>query len=253
MELIKMRPEQVREAVKSQLPLFLPIGSYEYHGEHLPLGADTLIAEGICRRIAEKTNAIVAPPLYFTPTMSWAAGVEDGEMDFSPDALYAYVKEYLAKLMQIGFRKIYAMIGHQGKAGLPAITVQRAFLDANRDRAHTFGSGWGGLRQEQASDMVDDNFFSIVSLCDYDEFVDYAAAGRDERMPVGHGGRGETQLIMALYSGEGLAKTENLETTGFHIPDWLRDVNQASEEDGEFWVELCAEAWAKKITGDNKI
>ena len=64
-------------------------------------------------------------------------------------------------------------------------------------------------------------------------------------MPVGHGGRGETQLIMALY--DELAKPENLDNTDKHIPDWLDDVNQASKEDGEFWVELCAETWAKHI------
>ena len=242
MELVKMRPEQVRSAVKSQLPLLFAIGSYEYHGEHLPLGTDTLISDGLCRRIAEKVDAVVAPPLYFTPTMSWAADIKDGEIDFSPDALYLYVKEYLARLTGIGFKNIYAMVGHQGKHGLPAITVERAFLDVLRERAHTFGSGWGGLRQEETADIVDNNFFSIVRLCDYDEYVDYSKISRTERIPVGHGGRGETQLIMALY--DGLVKMENLESANY-IPDWLHDAGQANKEDGEFWIELCAEAWAK--------
>ena len=102
--------------------------------------------------------------------------------------------------------------------------------------------------------MVDDNFFDIVTLCDYDEYIKYAKnAGNaendkiDEQMPVGHGGRGETQLIMALYESEGLVRMENLDSTDRHIPDWLGDVHKASKENGEFWVDLCAESWAKLI------
>jgi len=248
MELIKMRPDQLREAVKAQLPVFIPLGSFEYHGEHMPLGTDTLIAEGICQRIAQKTDAVTAPAIYFTSTMNWAAGIEDGDMDFSADALYPYVKEYISKVIEMGFKKIYVMIGHQGKRGLPAETVHRAFLDVNRDRAHKFGAGWGGLNQEATVGIVDKNFFDIVRMCDYDEFIDYSKAETNERMPVGHGGRGETQLIMALY--DGVVKMENLATTELHIPEWLDDVHQASEENGEFWIELCADSWVKFIEGN---
>ena len=251
MDFIKMRPEQVRNAVKSQIPLLFAIGSYEYHGEHMPLGTDTLIADGICQRIAQKIDAVVAPPLYYTSTMSWAADAEDGEIDFSPDALYLYVREFLSRIIGIGFKNIYAMIGHQGKAGLPAVTVQHAFLDILRDRAHTFGSGWGGLREKETANIVDDNFFNIVRVCAYDEYVDYSKLERAEYMPVGHGGRGETQLIMALH--DGLVKPENLESTERHIPEWLGDAAQASKEDGEFWIELCAETWARQIKSNKTI
>lgn len=38
MELVFMRPEELRDAVSRNLPLLWPVGAMEYHGEHMPLG-----------------------------------------------------------------------------------------------------------------------------------------------------------------------------------------------------------------------
>ena len=48
-----------------QAPLVLvPVGSIEQHGPHLPLDTDTVIAEAVCRRLAEELpDAWVAPAL----------------------------------------------------------------------------------------------------------------------------------------------------------------------------------------------
>ena len=97
-----MRPEQLRGAVSRSIPILLPCGAFEYHGENLPLGTDTLIAEGFCLRVAELAEACV---------------------------------------------------------------------------------------------------FDKVVLCGYDEYVDYSLLSSNlnisERMPIGHAGRGETQLIQS--------------------------------------------------------
>ena len=37
-----MRPHQIRDAVARNLPVILPLGVMEYHGEHLPVGMDSL-------------------------------------------------------------------------------------------------------------------------------------------------------------------------------------------------------------------
>ena len=245
MNLIEMRPDQLRGAVAAKLPLLLPSGSYEYHGEHMPLGTDTLISEGLCRLIAEKTDAVVAMPLYFMPTMNWAAGIEDGDVDFSSDALYPFVKEYLSKLIGMGFDRIYTIIGHQGKGGVSGAMLNYAFRDIIGNIGSAKPAGWGGLREGESN--PGGGFFNMVRVCDYDEFIDYSKLEIKERMPVGHGGRGETQLIMALC--EGLTRTENLRKTDRRLPSWLDDVWQADASNGEFWINLCAETWAAYLTG----
>lgn len=49
--LLKMCPQEFREAQSGGLPLLIATGSVELHGGQLPLGTDLLITEGISREI----------------------------------------------------------------------------------------------------------------------------------------------------------------------------------------------------------
>ncbi len=60
-----LRPAQVVARRKECPVLYIPIGTIEWHGEHNPLGADTLQAEGIAIRAARQGGGLVFPPLYF--------------------------------------------------------------------------------------------------------------------------------------------------------------------------------------------
>ncbi len=44
----------------------LPVGSLEQHGEHLPVGTDSLLVETVCLRAADlaRRDAIVAPTVW---------------------------------------------------------------------------------------------------------------------------------------------------------------------------------------------
>jgi hypothetical protein len=44
MILVKMRPEELKDAVKQNIPIIMAAGVVEYHGPHLPIGTDFLIA-----------------------------------------------------------------------------------------------------------------------------------------------------------------------------------------------------------------
>ncbi|MBC8542814.1 creatininase family protein [Bianquea renquensis] len=247
MELVFMRPEELRDAVSRNLPLLWPVGAMEYHGEHMPLGTDTLIAYGLCRRIAEKTEAVIGPPIPFTPTMNWASGIADGDVDFSADALYPYIRESMGHFLKMGFQRIYAIVGHQGSDGLPAVLLKHAFRDLLCEFTRPLGPGWSVLPEEK---MPVSDVFSAVKVCDYDQFCDYSSIDRDEKMPVGHGGRGETQLIMMLY--EGLVKMEALDRQPCPAPFWLDDVEQADKEDGGFWVDFCVNSWVAELERNRK-
>jgi creatinine amidohydrolase len=60
-----LRPAQV-VARRQACPLaYIPIGNLEWHGEHNALGADTLQAEGLAIRCAQRGGGVVFPPLYY--------------------------------------------------------------------------------------------------------------------------------------------------------------------------------------------
>ncbi len=63
-----LRPEQIVEQRKACPVVYIPIGTLEWHGLHNAVGADTLQAEGIAIRCAQKGGGLVFPPLYYGET-----------------------------------------------------------------------------------------------------------------------------------------------------------------------------------------
>jgi creatinine amidohydrolase len=60
-----LRPDQIVARRKAFAVAYIPIGTIEWHGVQNPVGADTLQAEGIAIRCAEKGGGLVFPPLYY--------------------------------------------------------------------------------------------------------------------------------------------------------------------------------------------
>lgn len=240
MDLMLMRPAMLKEALRAQWPVLIPFGALEYHGAHLPLGTDTLLAEGFCRRIAGKTNAVLAPAIPYAPTMHWAGGDADGDIDFPSEALLPYVQAVLDGLLRMGFRRLYVLVGHQGCEGIPATIARLATHRIQQRMAGQLVPGWG--RQD---DPAHSTFFDMIRICAYDQFVDYSAVQGEKPMPIGHAGRGETQLIDALYDGLVDWDAEQPQP----LPPWLADLSEADRANGEYWVNLCVDAWVRHLTG----
>ena len=53
-KLEEMRVEHVRKAIKESWPLFLPIGTIEYHCEHLPLGVDGFAVISVLKEVEKR-------------------------------------------------------------------------------------------------------------------------------------------------------------------------------------------------------
>ncbi len=60
-------PEEFRERLEECPIAYLPLGTLEWHGPHLPLGADGIQPLGLFVRVAEKIGGIVLPTLFLGP------------------------------------------------------------------------------------------------------------------------------------------------------------------------------------------
>ena len=60
-----LRPREIRAALSANSVIWLPLGAIEWHGEHLPVGSDALIAQGLCLAAAQIVGGLVLPPLHF--------------------------------------------------------------------------------------------------------------------------------------------------------------------------------------------
>jgi creatinine amidohydrolase len=65
MQVEYLLPWQLRKRVSQRPVAYIPLGTIEWHCEHLPVGLDALTAHGICTRAALRDGGIVFPPLYY--------------------------------------------------------------------------------------------------------------------------------------------------------------------------------------------
>jgi creatinine amidohydrolase len=54
------------EATLAEAPIaYVPLGTFEHHGWHLPIGFDGIKAHALCWRAAQETGGVVLPTLYY--------------------------------------------------------------------------------------------------------------------------------------------------------------------------------------------
>lgn len=85
----ELRPAEFRSRLSDVPIAYLPLGTLEWHGEHLPLGSDSLQADGFLSLLADRVGGIVLPNLFLGPDRRQ---VVDGE-EFVGVDLYEHEDE----------------------------------------------------------------------------------------------------------------------------------------------------------------
>lgn len=123
----ELRPEEFRTRLNKMPLAYLPLGTLEWHGEHLPLGADSIQSEALMIACAQQLGGIVLPALFLGPDRRM--DMEDGSyligMDYakstSPnkqltgscywvnnDFFKSLLENILEQLRRTGFKAVYA-------------------------------------------------------------------------------------------------------------------------------------------------
>lgn len=66
-EYAKLTPSDFRQKIAKAPIAYLPLGTIEWHGEHLPLGSDGLQSLEFMKLLAENVGGIVMPILFLGP------------------------------------------------------------------------------------------------------------------------------------------------------------------------------------------
>lgn len=119
-------PSEIEAALAARSVVYVPLGTYEWHGQHLPIGLDALTAHGICCAVARRDGGLVCPPLYYGTGgghghYPWTIMVE-------PDVLMSLLRATLARLNAFGVEKVVLMSGHF--AGEQIETIQSLAAEA---------------------------------------------------------------------------------------------------------------------------
>jgi creatinine amidohydrolase len=63
----ELTPMEFRKRIAEAPVAYLPLGTLEWHGEHLPLGSDGMQSRGFFIQLAEEVGGIVLPMLFLGP------------------------------------------------------------------------------------------------------------------------------------------------------------------------------------------
>jgi creatinine amidohydrolase len=92
--------------------VYIPFGSVEEHGSHLPLSTDTIEAYEVGKRAAERIPLFVAPPVHYGSCRSTAR--HPGTISISTGTLKAILKDIVRSLHGHGLKNFIALTGHAG-------------------------------------------------------------------------------------------------------------------------------------------
>lgn len=118
--------------------VYLPLGLCEPHGQVSAFGLDTLKAEWLCLRAAEKVGGVVAPSMgyhihetgYHARWLEDEVGDENPLMTGIPPAIFIHLFLYqLRTFVNAGFRKIIVLSGHSGGNQLDLRQVADIFMN----------------------------------------------------------------------------------------------------------------------------
>jgi len=124
----EMLPHEMAAAVAAFPVAYVPFGSLEWHGKHLPLGNDTLKAHLLLCRVAEKYGGVVVPPTYWGFLGAWHPWTNSGLGAELTEALYQRIFECL---VEIGFKVVIGVTGHDVSEQREAIAKAVAAIQAS--------------------------------------------------------------------------------------------------------------------------
>ena len=190
----ELTPKEFRVRIAEAPIAYLPLGTIEWHGEHLPLGSDGLQSKKFLEILANEVGGVVLPMYFLGPDMSKVVdgkelyGMDihrakehgrpeqqlDGSAYWISDSLFSdMVEATLVQLKRAGF-KIVVYHGHGPSTGF----VSKRSEDWQKKYGIKMFNCWGGESPKGYGIMTD------------------------------HAAMNETSLVMAMYPE--LVQMENL-------------------------------------------
>jgi len=100
----ELTPEKLHKRITEQPIAYIPLGSLEYHGEHLPYGTDIMQSEWFLCECAKKFGGVVLPPFFVGP------GLDDECSCYriDPDLFDSLLTTIVRRLVDLGFKAVFA-------------------------------------------------------------------------------------------------------------------------------------------------
>ncbi|GAB3939515.1 creatininase [Corynebacterium tapiri] len=184
--------------------VILPVGSFEQHGPHLPLGTDSVIATKLAERVGKELDALVLPTLaygYRSAPYSGGGSTFPGTLDLRLNTLTVLIQDILTELVADGCTKVLILNAHYENT---AAIMEAMYLVGERFPSQVSlvtTAWWDCVDAEVLSDVFDDGPFPGWEL--------------------EHAALTETSLMMHL-DPESVHEDALPGDEGFHAPNYIR-------------------------------
>ena len=104
----------IQEYLKSKDVILIPMASTEQHGPHLPLKTDTVTAEEVSRRVAQRIQVLYTPCIWtgYSPQHMHAPGSGRGTITIRAETLLNLLYDVARSLIHHGFNRLIFINGH---------------------------------------------------------------------------------------------------------------------------------------------
>lgn len=228
--------------------ILLPVGALEQHGHHMSMNVDVLLPVAVCRRVAERVGALVAPALqygYKSQQKSGGGNHYPGTTSLDGATVTGTVRDIIRELARHGVRNLAILNGHFENSMFLVEGIDLALRDLR-------GAG------------IDD--FRVMMLSYWDFVGDPAIIARlypegFDGWDIEHGGLFETSLMLALHPGlVDMNRVVDHPPATFPPydmfppdpartpePGTLSSAGNASAEKGELILDVCVEGISKAL------
>jgi creatinine amidohydrolase len=125
-QMAHMTWEEIKDAIAAERMVIVPCGATEAHGPHMPTDTDTHQAEYMAIRLAERVNAVVAPPVAYGVSKTFEHFA--GTISLSIVTYQQVVYEVGAALIKQGFKHVLLLNGNRPN-GTSNDAVARRLID----------------------------------------------------------------------------------------------------------------------------
>ncbi len=122
----------------------LPVGSFEQHGDYLPLITDTVVATVIARELAHAYPLLQLPPITISCSHEHSAWA--GTVSISASTLYSVISDIYSSVANSGLTSLVILNAHGGNYVLGNV-IQEGNAQGKRMALFPSGADWDVARQ----------------------------------------------------------------------------------------------------------
>lgn len=168
MQLKQLSWPQIQQLSKETVVL-ISTAATEQHGPHLPIGTDTMIAEGLVEAIDQACGGklLVLPVQHLGCSEHHMAF--SGSLTLDHETFCSSVLQTVHSMIRHGFHRILILNAHGGNQGIGEVIAEKASV--RWPEAEVLFTSWWRVAREQLKTLVEGEFPSVGHACEFETSV----------------------------------------------------------------------------------